>query len=359
MGTISPSVFGRAPHGRRRATRRGHLAAVLAAGADTATGAAHWWAPGRPTLRIDAHAHALPPSYRQALRKANFKGPIGPMPSWSEAAALSFMRRYGIRAQVVSISDPGVEFVSGGHAVALAQAVNDELAALVQRYPDRFAALAVLPVRDVDASVAEVGRALDELRLDGVGLLSNYEGEYLGAARLDPLLSALDERAAYVLIHPTSPIEGDKPTTGIPDPILEFPMETTRAVRGLLRADAFRRFPRIRWQLSHAGGLVPALTDQLSRDLPDDPMPWLETLRYDTALSSSPWAMAGVRGVAGHERIVFGTDWPFSNLLFLFAGTPQAELRRSFVAHELRAVLSANVLADLPRLARAIATADG
>lgn len=334
--------------------------AAAATGTQFALGVAGLLGPDAPPLRIDAHAHALPPSYRAAVLAARINSATGmPFPDWSESLALNFMRRYGIRAQVVSISDPGVEFLPAPEGVALARSVNDELASLIQRRPDRFAALAVLPMRDVPASIRESRRALDVLGLDGVGLLSNYDGEYLGAPRFEPLLAELDRRGAYVFLHPATPARGDRPAGGLPDPVVEFPFETTRAVDSLLRADAIRRYPRIRWHLAHAGGLVPALTDRLGRDLAYDPLPPLATLRYDTALSSSPWAMAGTFAIAPPERVLFATDWPFTNLLFLFAGTPQPELSVSIPSGQRSKVLADNVLGDLPRLAAAIGRADG
>ncbi|MBJ7470065.1 MAG: amidohydrolase [Solirubrobacteraceae bacterium] len=342
-----------------RSTRRGYLGSLSLTAADAARGVLHR-SSGGPHLQVDAHAHALPPRYRDALRAAGVKAPGGlPFPAWSESAALGFMRRYGIRAQVVSISDPGVEFLPVQASIELARELNDDLADLVRRRPDRFAALAVLPLRDVPASVQEVGRALDDLRLDGVGLLSNYDGYYLGDPRFRPLLQELDRRGAYVFVHPTSPLPADKPRRGLPDPIVEFPFETTRTVESLLRAGALQAYPRIRWHLAHAGGLVPALTDRLARDLPYDPSPALAALRYDTALSASPWALAGVRAVAPPEHLLLATDWPFTTLLFLFAGTAQPQLRRSVPAEELPGVLAGNILRELPRLAQAIGAARG
>ena len=340
-------------------TRRSYLASLGLASADAARGILHRTS-GGPALQVDAHAHALPPRYRDALRAARVKAPGGlPFPAWSESGALGFMRRYGIRAQVVSISDPGVEFLPVEASIELARGLNDDLADLIRRRPDRFAALAVLPLRDVDASVQEVGRALDDLGLDGVGLLSNYEGHYLGDPRFRPLLAELDRRGAYVFVHPTAPLAADKPRRGLPDPVVEFPFETTRTVDSLLRADALRAYPRIRWHLAHAGGLVPALTDRLARDLAYDPTPALAELRYDTALSASAWALAGVRAVAPAEHVLLATDWPFTTLLFLFAGTAQPQLRRSVPAGELPGLLAGNILRELPRLARAIGDADG
>lgn len=310
-------------------------------------------------MRVDAHAHVLPARYREALRASGVKAPGGlPFPRWSERSAVGFMRRYGIRAQVVSISDPGVEFLPIPASVALAQQLNEDLRELVTRSPDRFAGLAVLPMRDIDASLREVARALDDLALDGVGLLTNYDGRYLGDARFRPLLEELDRRAAYVFVHPTATRTGETPKGVLPAPIVEFPCETTRTVLSLLAAGALDAYPRIRWQFAHAGGLVPALVDRIGRDLPKDPRPALRRARYDTALSSSPWAMAGLRGLVEPDRIMFATDWPFTTALFLLAGDPQPDLRRSLSSRELADVLSGNVLAELPRLRRAIETAD-
>lgn len=311
-------------------------------------------------MRVDAHAHVLPARYRAALRAAGVRAPGGlPFPRWSERAALGFMRRYGIRAQVVSISDPGVEFLPVGESVALAQRLNEDLGDLVRRSPDRFAALAVLPLRDMEASVREVGRALDDLGLDGVSILSNVDGRYPGDAGFRPLLEELDRRSAYLFVHPTATPVGQTPRGVLPAPIVEFPCETTRVVLSLLRSGALDAYPRIRWQFAHAGGLVPALVDRLRRDLPTDPRPVLRRARYDTALSASPWALAGLRALVVSERIVFATDWPFSSTLFLLAGDPQPELRRSVPGPELPGVLAQNILAELPRLRRAIEAADG
>jgi 6-methylsalicylate decarboxylase len=337
-------------------TRRAQLAAGVGAGTALLLGRAAASRAETGTIRVDAHAHALPAFYSAALKSAGVRPPLGSeFPAWSEQSAASFMWRYGITAQVLSISDPGVEFLPVAGSVELARRLNDSLADLIRRRPHRFAALAVLPARDTAASLAEIRRALDVLELDGVGLLSNYGGEYLGAPRFRPLLEELDGRGAYVFVHPTIPRA--KPVSSLPDPIVEFPFETTRTVDSLLRADLLRAYPNIRWQLSHAGGVIPGLVDQLGRDLAYDPSPLLARMRYDTALSSSPQAMAGVKATTPLANVMFATDWPFSSTTYLLFGTPQKELGDSFSGADLQAVLSGNILRELPRLAQAIGAA--
>jgi len=141
--------------------------------------------------RIDVHAHYLAPPYRRALQTAEMSliGGI-PVPEWTPALALEFMDAHGIAVQMLSVSDPGVEFVDHERAPALARECNDYAAGVVHEHPGRFGAFAVLSVSDVEQARAETIRALDELHLDGVGLLSSYGGRYAGDPRLRARLAA-------------------------------------------------------------------------------------------------------------------------------------------------------------------------
>jgi 6-methylsalicylate decarboxylase len=131
--------------------------------------------------RIDVHAHYLATAYVEALQRAE-RWLIGgiPVPQWSPELALEFMDAHGIALQVLSISDPGVEFLPQENSGPLASACNDYVAGVCAERPDRFGAFAALAPRDVEDARGEAARALDELGLCGVGLLSSYEGRSLG-----------------------------------------------------------------------------------------------------------------------------------------------------------------------------------
>ena len=191
------------------------------------------------------HAHVLPDTYIEVL-PPQLAATHRPLPV---EALDAVMRRYAIDAAVVSAGPPGVFFGDQGQAGELARILNEELATVVRAAPQRFAALASLPLPDVDAAVAELGHALDALQLDGVMLLSQVGGTYLGDQSLDPLMAELDRRAAYVFVHPTFPPNGQP----LPHPIwlYEFPFETTRAIANLIYSGAFERHPNIRWQFAH------------------------------------------------------------------------------------------------------------
>lgn len=321
--------------------------------------------------RIDVHAHAIPAPYQAALDAAGIREDAGAtIPAWDIDLALSFMSKYGIGAQVVSISEPGVGFLPNlADRVALAGQVNDYLSTELLNSPEpsirsRFGAFALLPLRDLTseelaATTAEAGRALTHLQLDGIGLFSNYEGIYLGDGRLDPLYRLLNEQNAVVFLHSAKPRA--LPPSSLPVFLCEFPFDTTRAVVSLGRAKVFARFPNIRWVLAHAGGTLPYLARRLARihgvahpdGAPDPGIPF-DRLYYDTALSPAPASIHSVRAVAPLSQLLFGTDWPFAGRVFVVPGDPAPQLRESLTSEERTRVLTTNALDLLPTFATRI-----
>jgi predicted TIM-barrel fold metal-dependent hydrolase len=224
---------------------------------------------------VDVHAHYLPPVYREALAAAGIDRPDGmpAVPDWSAGAHVALMDRLGIDTALLSVSSPGVRFgdgVGASDAVALARAVNDVGAATAREHPGRFGVFASLPLPDLDASIAEVERALDGLGLDGVVLMTNVDGVYLGDPSLEPLMAELDRRGAVAFVHPTSPPCAAAVSLGLPRPLLEFPFDSTRAVTNLLFGGTLARHRRVRWIVPHAGGTLPFLARRLDRRAADD-----------------------------------------------------------------------------------------
>jgi len=144
----------------------------------------------------------IPPLYRKTLDETGRTAGGWPTPKWTPADALSMMERESIATGVLSLSAPGVHFGDDGQARDMARIVNEYGAGLVQRQPDRFGLFACLTLPDVAGAIAEAAYAFDVLKADGVSLLSNAGGTYLGDSALDPLWAELDARSAVVFIHP-------------------------------------------------------------------------------------------------------------------------------------------------------------
>lgn len=270
-------------------------------------------------VRIDTHHHCLPPGYRAALRRAGIDDAGGrALPDWTPEASLDTMAALNVATAVLSVSTPGTTFLpAAADAAALARDVNDYTAALVAAHPGRFGFFATVPMPHVGRAVTEAIRALDALDADGVVLLANNAGVYLGQDGQDDLFSALNARSAVVFIHPA-----DLPGPEIPNVLpfaADFLLDTTRAAYLLVRNGIRRKYPNIRFVLSHAGGFVPyashrmalAITSDTGRS-PTDVLEEFSSFYFDTALSSSPAAMPSLLAFAKPDHILFGSDWPFA-----------------------------------------------
>ncbi|WP_030620327.1 amidohydrolase family protein [Streptomyces fulvoviolaceus] len=269
--------------------------------------------------RVDVHQHIVPPFYRDLLTKAGIADAGGrALPDWSPEAALELMDLLGTATAIVSVSTPGTGFLTEpGEAAALARQLNGFSASLTAEHPGRFGYFATLPMPDAAASAAEAARALDELGADGVTLLANNQGTYLGAGGQDELWRTLDERGAVVFVHPA-----DLPAPavdGIPPFAADFLLDTTRAAYLLVRNGIVRTYPNIRFILSHAGGFVPYASHRMAAAIAGDtgrsPLDTLDDFRgfyFDTALSSSPAALPTLLAFARPGHVLFGSDWPFA-----------------------------------------------
>jgi 6-methylsalicylate decarboxylase len=224
---------------------------------------------------------------------------------------------------VVSLSPPGVWFGDQGLANELARIVNERTAELVRSAPSRFAGLAFLPLPGLDDALTELAYALDVLELDGVALLSNVGGTYLGDPSWDPLWEELERRNAYVMLHPTAPAYAP-PLPEHPIWLYEFPFDTTRAVVNLIYSGTLGRVPSVRLQVAHLGGTATFLGHRIASLQAREPekatgatrgaLAALAELYYDTGLSNNATALAAARSIAPLQRIVFGTDWPYADL---------------------------------------------
>ena len=324
--------------------------------------------------RIDVHFHSVPPVFRDAL--AALPPGSARAPAWSPELALEMMDRNNIGSAIMSISTPGPHLGDDAKACSLCRRCNEYFAELSASAPRRFGAFAAVPLPDVNGARKEIDYALDVLKLDGVGLFSNYGGKHLGDAEFDPVLALLNERAAVAFIHPTNNrcCQGVQP--GVPGSLIEYLFDTTRAAVNLVLSGAMDRFPHIRFILAHAGGALPyvawRVSDVVWRQLSQSPvkerfpLPWigenagnlsadlvLSRLRrfwYDTALSAGPQTFGSLTAVADPERILFGSDWPYSLETMVQDSIDSLSAPGFLSAAQLAAINRDNALRLLPRL---------
>jgi len=337
-------------------SRRDVLAAVAGiAGAAALPGLAEAQAAQVKRRRIDMHAHFLPPKYIQEEHERNSSYTHGSMPptalaSWSPQKALDEMDQNGIATAIASISTPGVWYGDVALARRLSREWNEYAAQVIRDHPGRFGLFAVVAPPDTDGALKEIEYALDVLKADGIGLLSNYDGKLLGDEAFTPIMAELNRRKAVVYVHPTvapccaSVIPGTQPQ------LIEFPFETTRTMTSMMLNGTFVKNPDIRFIFSHAGGTTPFIAHRIQEasrgKIPGGAEPTLRKLYYDTASASNGPAMAALMKLVPVSQIMFGSDMPFVRAKAGVEGL--AELKLSKATTE--AIDRGNAMRLLPRL---------
>lgn len=311
-------------------------------------------------LRIDTHHHAIPSEYRNLLRKAGIEEAGGrEVPEWSPEGSAQAMSELAVGTAILSVSAPGTTFLPNpADAAGLARDLNEHLAAVVAAQPDRFGFFATVPMPHVTESAEEAVRALDELHADGVILLANASGVYLGQDGQADLFSVLNARCAVVFIHPA-----DLPGPAV-DGVLpfatDFLLDTARAAYLLVRNEVRRNYPDIKFILSHAGGFVPYASHRMAIGiLSDTGRSLTDTLDdfagfyFDTALSSTAAALPSLIAFAKPGHATFGSDYPFAPIPVakLFAAGLQTYPALDTDAHA--AIDRLNALRLFPRLGTA------
>jgi 6-methylsalicylate decarboxylase len=282
--------------------------------------------------RIDTHHHVVPPAYAEWLAaKGELAGGL-PIPTWTATSALELMDRHSVRTAVLSVSTPQTHLGDDAEAIAMSRAVNDFAASVVAAHPGRFGFFATLPLPLVDASLDELQRSLDELHADGVVLLANHRGIYLGDARFDPLFEELQRRGTVVFVHP-SILPGLEAIDGIPAYVADFLLDTTRAAVNLCRSGTVDRCPDVKFILSHAGGFLPYAAFRLSQAAspsgnPVEGLDLLQRFYFDIALSGSPTALPSLLEFARPGHVLFGSDWPYAPAAAVAAFTGMYEMHQ-------------------------------
>ena len=314
------------------------------------------------TFTVDIHHHVLPDFFWRATNEGD--SPVGGIapPKWSPAAALSFLDEAGIDVAVTSISTPGVHLGDDGAARTLARRCNEFSANLIRDNPRRFAGFACLPLPDVDGALAELAYALDTLELDGVVLFSNARGVYLGDRSLSPLFEELQRRRAVVFVHPNPSPDPTAHRLGLPDSLIDFPADTTRAIAQLLYSNTFARTAGVKYVLSHAGGTVPYLAGRFGivdemGVIPGgtERLSAAETfgnLYFDTALSWSDPVLTMLRSVVGLDHVVFGSDYPYLRRDLAVGCRQHLEESVVLTGAERASILGGTASRLIPRLAR-------
>ncbi|OPY64479.1 MAG: Amidohydrolase [Syntrophorhabdaceae bacterium PtaU1.Bin034] len=249
-------------------------------------------------------------------------------------ARIAKLERYEGLVQVINTAMPPLEeIVSPGEAVDLARLCNDEMAEVVAKYPDKFvAAVANLPLNDIDASVREAERAIKELGFKGIQIYTRITGKPPSADEFMPLYELMAELDLPIWLHPMRGSEqkdyaSEDRSYNQLFSIYGWPYDTTAAMVRFVFSGIFEKFPNLKIITHHLGGMAPYFSDRaivhwnngLQRinaeyfpGLKKHPVEYLRMFYADSALNgNSNYAMECGIKFFGEDRVLFGTDMPF------------------------------------------------
>ena len=258
--------------------------------------------------------------------------------------------------RMARLKEAGAPIYSGDTPRRLARETNDYGARIVADSKGRFRLFAVLPQADIDGSLQEIEYALDTLKAPGFCMGTSVGMTYLGDKKLEPILAELDRRRAVVYTHPNEADWAVDLVPGVTAAAVWYGNDTMMATMSLLNSDAPKKYPNIRWIMSHAGGTMPYLVQRVVGEPvapklngtpePGDRLYYLRrNFYYDTAQTANAAAMPALKTVVGLSQILFGTDYPWSTIDVDIEGMIDSG---AFTPDELNTVYSENALRLLP-----------
>lgn len=330
----------------RRHLVLGGLAAAFASGFAPGTIAAP-----KPRL-IDVHHHVVPPPWVEAVKRAKLDNP--PMTGWTPEKSLADMDAAGTATAILSPMPPQVGFLPPVEAAKVARESNEWSRQLAKDHPGRFGIFAMLPMPNIDESLKEIEYAFDTLKVDGVGVMTNYGDKWLGYPEFAPVFEELNRRKAVVYTHPMSPACCVNLVKGVPDAAVDWGADTTRTLTSLIFSGASAKYADVNFIFSHGGGVITAVAERLHIQMVSTP-PYkgkftrdtvdheLKRFYYDTAQVANDVTVQALAKLVPVSQILFGTDFPYRTSIEHITG-----LTARFNTKDLAAIGRANALRILP-----------
>ncbi len=288
-------------------------------------------------MNVDLHFHHTPRFFLDELSSANpwgkavhgsgdalvmrvgaFEIPLSPE-HWDVARTLAVMDER--RIDLAAVSPSPLLFHTqwpAELAIGLHRRVNDHLAEIARKHPDRFAPLGTVPLQNVELAVDELGRCM-ELGLSGIEIETHAAGRNLDDPSLRALFARAEQLDAVIFLHPLTVLGADRLAKHYLSNLIGNPTDTAVAVASLIFSGVLDEFPELKIVCAHGGGSTPHLCGRWDRgarvrpelsQLKRLPSESLRRLYFDSLTHSADSLELLVRTV-GADRVVLGSDYPY------------------------------------------------
>jgi aminocarboxymuconate-semialdehyde decarboxylase len=297
-----------------------------------------------PAFRtIDVHTHLSVPASNE-VAKPFFRPELEPRSLYSSPQTLAYnkayraserqtgqfedaevrladMDRQGIDMQVLSV--PPTEYfywLDEEHALRASRIQHERFAEVVARYPDRFTAVANLPMNHPALAVEVMRQAREEFGWNGFEMSADVVGQDLDDPRYDVVWEAASELEMTAIMHPQGFTHGERFSDYYLVNVMCMPLASTLATTRMILGGVWQRHPDFTMVVVHGGGYLPfysARTDhaygvrpELREHIDRLPSDYLSQLYFDTNVFD-PGMVAHLVERFGPEHVLLGTDYPF------------------------------------------------
>ncbi|MBI2090491.1 MAG: amidohydrolase family protein [Deltaproteobacteria bacterium] len=288
-------------------------------------------------MNIDFHAHLYPEPYLKKLEASkgdvriekNEKGEriilsmgtkVGPVTEefFDIETRLDKIKENSVDMQILSTPHPGVDRFTPTESAEMCRVINDGLSNVVRKYPNHFQALAMLPLIDTKLALKELDRAVLDLGLKGMCMLTNVAGKTSDSDFLLAVYERAQSLGIPIFIHPTTPLGAQVMQEWRLAVILGFEFDIMLSATRLAYSGILERFPELNFVISHLGAGLPFLIGRIDRGYDDPtcgiktkrpPSDYLKELYCDTVSFYKPALMMAYH-FYGADRMVLGSDFP-------------------------------------------------
>ncbi len=242
-------------------------------------------------------------------------------------AHLRDMLQYKIDRQILSLPPPSMDkILDPDEAQRMSILVNDEIAGIVRKHPDKFIGFASIPMSEPSIAVKEIKRSVSELGFKGIIVSSNTQGRFYDAEEYDPVFHMLEKLRVPMFIHPTESVAAKQIGQDYKLALtFGWPFDTTLCISRLILSGTLENFPDLKIIAAHGGGMIPFFTgriDMLSKVAAgkgkkiavEKPAESFKKLYYDTAFFD-PDSLELLVKFAGADHVVYASDYPFGQNL--------------------------------------------
>ena len=295
---------------------------------------------GRRPLCVDIHCHVHHPAADEMVKhllspdrepSARFSNELSRATNrkqmenvWSCLTSveqrLRDMDKMGVDVQAISPSPfHFMYWLEPELARKVSRSVNEHLASIVKAHPDRFVALAHVPLQAPDLAAEELQYCVRQLGFRGAEIGTNVVGAEVARGR-DQFWRRAQELDAVLFMHPNGFTQGDRLADHYFTNVIGNPLDTTVALGHLVFDGVLERFPKLKLVAAHGGGYIshyPARMDHVwgartdaRTVLKSAPRRSLARVYFDTIVFDRT-QLEHLVNLWGADHVLVGTDYPY------------------------------------------------